>query len=606
MSGSSYKRAMSIALVAIMLTASFAGLTGTGEAKSVSQTGINGLTSHAPIRIDNDTDFANQATSEGWNGSGTVADPYIIENYDINGTGHGYCLYIGNTTSYFVVRNCSLHEANGNPEAYYWNSGIVLYNIRDGAIVSNNASNNDYGIYICDSSRSSLVNNTLIGDGISIEGDQLSYWNTHVIDASNRVNGRPVYYWKNTTGGKVPLGAGEVILANCSNVVVQNQNVSNGSMGMVIAFSDGITIANNTANSNNEDGIWLYFSSNNTITNNTANSNKGGIFLESSASNIIANNTFVKDGLIILGDHLSYWNTHVIDASNTVNGGPVYYWKNTTGGKVPLGAGEVILANCSNVVVQNQNVSNGSIGMEIAFSDGITIANNTANSNKQNGIHLYSSSSTIKNNTANLNNEMGIYLTLSDNNTITNNTALNNMFAIVVYKTDNNTINNNTANSNSFYGIYIGESGNNTIANNTAISNMVGILLYNASSSTITNNTAISNLLFGIQLYNASSSIIANNNVSNANYYGIYIGESSNNTIINNTASDDGAYGIYLNYASNNTLINNTASKANYGIYLTHASNNTIIKNTLSWNDYDGISIWHSSNNTIINNFSKM
>ncbi|MCK5151603.1 MAG: hypothetical protein KAQ65_07180, partial [Candidatus Thorarchaeota archaeon] len=47
---------------------------------------------HAVIDIDNDTHFADQATSEGWDGNGDVNDPYIIENYNI--TANGICIDI--------------------------------------------------------------------------------------------------------------------------------------------------------------------------------------------------------------------------------------------------------------------------------------------------------------------------------------------------------------------------------------------------------------------------------------------------------------------------------------------------------------------------------
>jgi len=60
------------------------------------------------------------------------------------------------------------------------------------------------------------------------------------------VNGKPVYYWKNAECGRIPEGAGQIILANCTNVTIENQNLNNGSIGMLIVFSSGITLKNNT------------------------------------------------------------------------------------------------------------------------------------------------------------------------------------------------------------------------------------------------------------------------------------------------------------------------------------------------------------------------
>jgi hypothetical protein len=73
-----------------------------------------------PFRINSNAEFASMAASEGWPGDGSQATPYIIDNYDINGTGYGYCVYIGNTTNYFTIQNCYLHEANGVGIAYYF------------------------------------------------------------------------------------------------------------------------------------------------------------------------------------------------------------------------------------------------------------------------------------------------------------------------------------------------------------------------------------------------------------------------------------------------------------------------------------------------------
>ena len=114
---------------------------------------------HAPIRIDSNSDFANQAVIEGWAGSGTQWDPYIIENYDINGSGYGNCIYIGNTTVHFRIRDCYFHHASGNPYYLYWDAGLVLYYVQNGR-VENNLCNFNYAAYgssICSASKKDHV-----------------------------------------------------------------------------------------------------------------------------------------------------------------------------------------------------------------------------------------------------------------------------------------------------------------------------------------------------------------------------------------------------------------------------------------------------------------
>jgi parallel beta-helix repeat protein len=217
--------------------------------------------------------------------------------------------------------------------------------------------------------------------------------------------------------------------SSISNNITNNTASSNKYNGIFLWDSDINTVTNNTGTSNGNNGIDLYRSNNNTIVNNTLSSNKWvGIFLLDTSSNTITNNEMENNGIFIMGDMLKYWNTHNIDITNTINGKPVRYWKNQTGGSVPLGAGQVILANSTNVVVENQNVSYGSAGIELGFSNSNTIVNNTASSNKLYGIDLhFSNSNTINNNILSSNKLYGIYLEDSSNNGIYHNNIINNI-----------------------------------------------------------------------------------------------------------------------------------------------------------------------------------
>jgi parallel beta-helix repeat protein len=142
---------------------------------------------------------------------------------------------------------------------------------------------------------------------------------THEIDESNTVNGKPVYYWKGVEGGRVLDGAGQVILVDCNDVVVENQNLSDATTGVEVAFSSKITIRNNDCSENiygiyldnsnngaisNNDcsfcpvGIYLIYSDNNSISENNCSSNHwgSGIYLHSSNNNRIYLNNFINDG----------------------------------------------------------------------------------------------------------------------------------------------------------------------------------------------------------------------------------------------------------------------------------------------------------------------
>ncbi len=345
--------------------------------------------------------------------------------------------------------------------------GVRISGSAGNRLLNNNISyNEEEGILLRWSDGNILSGNEMTQNGIYIESESLQGWNTQAIDISNTVNGKPVYYWKNVTGGTIPSGAGEVILANCTGVAIQNQDLSNGTVGVQIGFSSSNRVSGSIISNNLRGGIHLYISDDNTLDGNTILSNRGreielvysdgnsltnnvvigyddlwpltttaiynwrsnnsyvahneisnndvGAYFLMSRSATVTGNILTSDAIILSGSELNYWNTHSIDTSNTVNGKPVIYWKNRTSGNVPLGAGEVILANCTNVIVEDQNVSNGEVGLAIGFSSWNTIKENTFS-----------------------NNWLGVYIEFSESNTIFHNNFMFNTYQAISYGSNN-------------------------------------------------------------------------------------------------------------------------------------------------------------------------
>ena len=131
------------------------------EGKVVIPNGIE-YVPHTPIRINGNGDFAAIATS----GDGSPGTPWIIEGWDINGTGYGYCIYVGNTTEHYKVKDCYLHNASGP-----FSSGLKLVNSQNGTISSITAKNNRNGMIVTDTGviRKDYSNN------INITSNNISY-----------------------------------------------------------------------------------------------------------------------------------------------------------------------------------------------------------------------------------------------------------------------------------------------------------------------------------------------------------------------------------------------------------------------------------------------
>ena len=149
---------------------------------TVSGAGVMAYSTHTPIRIDSNNDFSTYASS----GNGTEGNPWIITDLDINGTGYGYCIYIGNTTDFFTIEECYLHDAyiSNSDNLYQPNAGIVLNNVENATITGNEIELNDYmGVFLYGSSNNAIqynniTYNTEIGILIddSIQSLYLSRW----------------------------------------------------------------------------------------------------------------------------------------------------------------------------------------------------------------------------------------------------------------------------------------------------------------------------------------------------------------------------------------------------------------------------------------------
>jgi len=140
-----------------------------------------------------------------------------------------------------------------------------------------------------------LTDNNMNECGLSVKGELLDQWNTHSVDETNLVNGKPLYYAKELSNAEIPYDAGQIFLVNCNNISISNRDLNSSSIGITLAFSSYNNITNNTFYSNGFRGISLYLSHNNRIIDNTFESNMDqGIYLEESSHNTVMHN-LIKD-----------------------------------------------------------------------------------------------------------------------------------------------------------------------------------------------------------------------------------------------------------------------------------------------------------------------
>ena len=629
--------------------------------------------------------------------------------------------------------------------------GIILSNSKGNVITNNNVTQNDEGIFISLSNNNRISNNTCINNnkygiclddsrhitmeknemldgGLLMDGGTIDIWNTHSIDSSNTVNGKSVCYFKNVTDGMVPRGIGQVILANCTNVTINGLNLSNTTMAITSAFSNGINIHNNTclensfsgiylyssennsikynncfnnsegieitesnnniiANNylhrnedgmaiffsykntvkknnfkqcwngislfeshlnliryntynNNGNGIWPWYSNNNSIENNMFNNNLIGVSSLNSDDNSITNNNFdshthsginldesryvrisnnimTGSGIVFSGEEIGHWNTHNISETNVLDGKPIHYLKNMNGGKAPTVGGQLILANCVNMIVSDQNFSNYDFGLTLGFSKNNTISNNRGyieiiksenniieknNVSWTKGINIISSQlNRILGNTVHNCTELSLYR--SDNNLIMNNKLIKNKDGISLYYSKNNTISNNTCDSNN-RGIFLYISDDNIVSKNRCSANQRNGIEINTYSTgnVINDNSVMFNIEYGLSIEDASNHIVSNNSCISNNGTGIYIQECDSIIVEKNVCSGNRLSGISVQNSEWCRISKNACSFNNgSGIHVFISDNSSFSKNIVNNND-NGIGLWASSDNIIENN----
>ncbi len=297
----------------------------------VSGAGVKAYEGNDPIRIDSNSDFdANHGVS---GGNGSAGYPWVIEDLEIDGTGEGYCIYVGNTTDYFVIRDCYLHNASGyQNNMYYENSGVILYNVENGTVADSKMATNYNGIYLYASNNNIIDNNLVIMN--AYQG--INLW--HSSDNNTIINNE--IGWSEWYG--IYVVGHENLEDNIScdyNNISHNFAWFNVCGGMYLAIADHNDIFCNDFSYNDDEwaiGYTQEYGNWNTISGNYMTDNDYGLFLASSSeNNIICYNQIQSNaeyGIYIdsSGDNLIYHN-NIINNTHQAYDGSGNDWDNGYG-----------------------------------------------------------------------------------------------------------------------------------------------------------------------------------------------------------------------------------------------------------------------------------
>jgi len=422
--------------------------------------------SHNIVSGNNITNNSDGIHLEWYSSYNTIAENNIINNsraifltYSANNIIFGNNVR-DNDDGIYLSRTSSKNNVLNNTVTNNTIYGIYLSYSPKNIVSGNNITNNEYGIWISPySPYNTLSENVMNGNkyNFGVEGYELSHF-VHLIDDSNLVNGKPVYYLVNqsdlvTNPANYPQ-VGYLALVNCTNVTVEGLTMTGNGQGLLLANTNNSRIMYNNV-ANNDYGIYFYRSSNNLLSRNNITNSDRGIFIYRSN-----NDTISKNNIVI----------------------------NSIG---------ICLAGAHNSVIQGNNITNNSRGITFGFSSSNAIYGNNVMNNSEIGLRFYSSSNnnSISNNNITNNRYWGIHLDESFNNIIHGNNITNNSAGVCLCDSSNNTIFNNDISNHTSIGIdLIWESDNNIITGNNITNNVRGIYIgIRPSSNNFNHNNFIDN-----------------------------------------------------------------------------------------------------------------
>jgi len=246
------------------------------------------------IHIDGNSGWTAFKAAGNCTGNGTISEPYVIEDLEIDGEGSGSCIFIENSDAYFRIENCTLYNAGvrvpPNPDG---RAGIRLLNVDNSQLINNNCSSNPIGILLQSSDNNTISenivnNNSWIGIRLEEESD-------NNIISGNTVNNNTNFglllylcFFNNiSTNVFKNNNINGIYSHTCSNSTISGNTVINSSNGIYSAFDIYNKVLGNDVHHNSEDGIFIR-GVNCIISGNNASYNGGnGIFLEPIPINVL-------------------------------------------------------------------------------------------------------------------------------------------------------------------------------------------------------------------------------------------------------------------------------------------------------------------------------
>lgn len=474
------------------------------------------------------------------------SDCYIINNTVF---GVSFPIYVQHSHDSFVIDNAVLESSNG----------IMLESSEKINVTRNSVTVCDRGISIGSSTECLFKNNTCDHAGFYFFGTSLEMF-LHSI-SQNRVNEKPLAYFVNQSDTTIDVASyGQILLVNSDNVTLENGDVSNTDAAFEIAFSSNCSLRRSlitgcfygvslfyceenvlsglTIENCSFEGVRSDFSENCTVVDcSIRNSPHFGILMSRSQDFHFENCSFHNNGFGFWTDDLTHLSHSFKNV--TINERPIGFFSNNASETIQASEyGQIILANCTDIRLENGSLDNSSNGLALFYCERIRVANVSTNHCTY-GIHLLECNDCMIEDSLVLGcSERGISLWYSNETTIAGNVVTGAQSAQPFHRN-----------------VHVWYCTNCTILNNEISNGYFGIIPADSTQIDIINNTVSGCQRNGMNVVRVESCNIKENWMHNNENDGVWVAFSNNNNITANRFSENGQVGLGIDILSEKNRI---------------------------------------------------
>ncbi|MFW9890850.1 MAG: NosD domain-containing protein [Candidatus Thorarchaeota archaeon] len=483
----------------------------------------------------------------------------------------------------------TLHDFNyGSEGTMYYPAAIEMSNSQNCTVLQNTIYDSPISGILLVSPQSIVCSNNILS-GCGFFPQNLIPGNPGFTTSGDIINSKPILYVWNQTHLSIDGSTyGQVILHEAKFCSITGGDFNESSLGVFISFSTNCTIDDAKSSGNHFAGammlssvnctfnnmvlednsrlhsllgfaasVWVFGSQNARVTNCDISDSQGaGLLIAASPSTLIANNVFLRNGILVVGMGMpAAADYYFIEKHNTLNGKHFGYFFNETDLTVDGNLyGQILVANSSRVNIVGGDFSDVSSGVTFVLTTNCSLEGATVKQNSYYGLQLISSTNT--------------------------------------------TIIDNAIDDNPFSAIYSPYSESTDYLNNSISRNGLGIpenqvapILMVRPYDEVSYNS-ISHNRYGLQLEGTNITVHKNNISCNA-VYGVYAGNADffniSSNVVSGTYLDQtfGAPGIFISAGTHGVIHNNSVySNSGYGVMLSSlsATNIMVYWNEIGWN----------------------